>query len=104
MVMIIIIIIVYIARLMAPKRVGRPASHSGRRPPHVSTIARAAALAATALAEAESRRLTLMDAMADGERERVALSNEIEQLKLQNEELRSRAEAAEAQLEALAGR
>ena len=86
---------------MAPKRVGRPASHSGRRPPHVSTIARAAALAATALANAESMNLTLMDALADGERQRVALSNEIEKLRSLASDLLLRAEAAEAQLEAL---
>ena len=56
---------------MAP-RVGRPPSHSGRRHPSASTIARAAELAATALANAESINLTLMEAMADGERQRVA--------------------------------
>ena len=97
---------------MAPKRVRRrPASQSGRRPPHASTIGRAAALAATALAEAESVHITLIEAMSDQHRKQVALENEIEQLKEQKEELRSlasdllhRAEAAEAQLEALAGR
>ena len=87
---------------MAPKRVGRPLSHSGRRPPHASTtMARAAALAATALANAESINLTLMEAMADGERQRVALSDEIEKLRSLASDLLDRAEAAEAQLEAL---
>ena len=78
---------------MAPKRVGRPPSHSGRRAPSASTFARAAAFA---------------PALAEAERRLAALSNEIEQLKYQNEELRSlasdllhRAEAAEAQLQAL---
>ena len=45
--------------------------------------------------------LTLMDAMADGERQRVALSNEIEKLRSLASDLLLRAEAAEAQLEAL---
>jgi hypothetical protein len=56
---------------MAP-RVSLPPSHSGRRHPSASTIARTAELAATALANAESINLTLMEAMADGERQRVA--------------------------------
>ena len=85
---------------MAP-RVGRPPSHSGRRHPSASTIARAAELAATALANAESINLTLMEAMADGERQRVALSDEIEKLRSLASDLLDRAEAAEAQLQAL---
>ena len=81
-------------------RVGRPPSHLGRRHPSASTIARAAELAATALANAESINLTLMEAMADGERQRVALSDEIEKLRSLASDLLDRAEAAEAQLEA----
>ena len=68
---------------MARKRVGRPPSHSGRRPLSAKTTARVAAARDAGLAEGESMRLTLIEAMADGERERQALANEIEKLKLE---------------------